>query len=600
MSSSMQVYRKALSRISPKLSPAALTKIDTTIEQSITGAPTSAFSIPQSVRGDAFVLKNPDGSSSNPYADLDNEIPKAENPGAVVRTMGTSRRVFLINPSLTPTEIDGLAYRIRTMASNGGINSIVVANPIEDAECDGDMSENNTCLPGFLEEDDPGKDIKLSTGPYGKRTNYIKSILNEQFGDGLGMAYVSSGYDARSIYDERMHEDPHKLEHNLMNPLISLSQAVRGSYDETLSSSPSKVPLVSLPHGLVTDSGYSLLMGSYVLATHSTSFRILNPLRGLAFDPIGLSYLLPRIGWEFNQASSEHSLACAMILALGGYEANAEDMVATGLATHYVGGPYKLNLLERTLSDLNSFEHQDLFPPPKNFYGREDEAKEDPNDLFKNVVVANMIQNLSEYDAAGADEYGVYLKEELDDETGMFLKNSDDPSLTMKEERLQMYGELVSELVNWGATFGKAFEEPTVEGIMENLREIAATKAEFEGRDGCEEDVIVAETAQTLVTNMEQRSPLALCVMHQLLLQGVGQDETLESCMEREKASQMRLFRKVNGDFARWGESGAGVGLTEMPLGNSSLIKKKEDLFGGWVHSSAKEVSNDEIKEILG
>ena len=39
--------------------------------------------------------------------------------------------------------------------------------------------------------------------------------------------------------------------------------------------SRSKVPIISLPHGLVTDGGYALLLGSYVLATHSTLYRIL-------------------------------------------------------------------------------------------------------------------------------------------------------------------------------------------------------------------------------------------------------------------------------------------------------------------------------------
>lgn len=594
----MQAYRKAASRLSPKLSPSALSKAANDLEQTLTGAPTSAFSIPQSVRRDAFVLNNADGKNSNPYAQGDE--PVVNNPGAVVRPIGTSRRVFLINPSLTPTEIDGLSYRIRTMASNDGINSVVLGNPLEDADSNGDMTENTTCVSSFMEEGEVSTSLKNEMGgPFGNRQpNVIKSILHERFGDGLGMPYVSSGYDAKKMHEMGMHKDADRLERELMAPLMSLSRSVRGSYDVTINSSASKVPLISLPHGLVTDAGYSLLLGSYVLATHSTAFRILNPLRGLAFDPVGLSYLLPRIGVEFGQPSSQHSIACAFMLALTGYEANAEDMVATGLATHYVGGPYKLNLLERALSDLNSFENQSLHAAPKNFYGRHD-FKPDINDLFKNVAVANLIQHVSEYDAAGSDEYGCYLRDELDDETGLFLKDKD-PSLTMPDERIQIYGELVSELVNWASTFGGAFDEPTVEGIMERLREIAATKAEFEGKSGYEEDVMVAEQAQTLVTNMEQRSPLALCVMNNLLQQGMEHDETLESCMEREKTSQMRLFTKKDGDYARWAESGKGVGLVEMPLGDSSLIREKEDLFSGWTHSSVKEVTEDEIKEIVG
>ena len=42
----------------------------------------------------------------------------------------------------------------------------------------------------------------------------------------------------------------------------------------------------------------------------------------------------------------------------------------------------------------------------------------------------------------------------------------------------------------------------------------------FDSKSGCEEDVMVAEQAEYLVSNMKQRSPLALCTMHRLLEQG--------------------------------------------------------------------------------
>jgi hypothetical protein len=167
------------------------------------------------------------------------------------------------------------------------------------------------------------------------------------------------------------------------------------------------------------------------------------------------------------------------MLSLTGYEANAQDMIATGLATHYVGGPYKLNLLERALMDINSREYQNLHPKPSGLYGREDDwgGETDINLHFHNVAVGNLIQNLSEYDAAGADEYGCYLSDMLDDETGLYLKDKD-PSLTLAEDRVQLYGELESDLVNWAATFASAFaNENTVPGILARLREIAATKA---------------------------------------------------------------------------------------------------------------------------
>merc|ERR1719296_1651 len=135
---------------------------------------------------------------------------------------------------------------------------------------------------------------------------------------------------------------------------------------------------------------------------------------------------------------------------------------------------------------------------------------------------------------------------------------------------------------------------------MERLREIAATRAEFEGRKECEEDALVAEQAQSFVTNMERRSPLALSVMHDLLVKGMGDGETLASCMERERESQLRMFTKKDGDFDRWAESGRGVGLVEMMHGNSSLVREREDVFSDWAHSSVEEVTGDEIKEIVG
>jgi len=556
---SMDAYRKAASRLSPKLSPSALAQLGNSMEQALTGAPSSVYSIPESVRFDPFVLTNKSGTSSHPFEEEGGTTDVRNNPGAVIRSIGNSRRVFLVNSSLSPVELDGLSYRIRALASNDAINSILVANPLEDAESICDMTENTTCLSSFMEEgESPSRGVG---GPWRKHlSDSMKTLLHENYGEGLAMPIVSSGYDARSIYDAGMHKHLDQLERELMVPLISLSKAVRGSYDETINSSPSKVPLITIPHGLTTDAGYSLLLGSYVLATHSTSLKILNPLRGLAFDPVGLSYLLPRLGWEFGQTSREYSKACGVLLALTGYEANAEDMVATGLATHYIGSPYKLNILE-------------------------------------NVAVGNLIQHISEYDAAGADEYGCYLQDDLDEETGLFLKDKD-PSITLAEDRIQMYGEVFSEFVSWGATFQEALLEPTVEGIIARLEEIAATKAEFEGKSGCEEDVMVAEQAEYLVSNMKQRSPLALRTMHRLLQQGAEDDETLESCMKREKTSQMRLFAKEDGDFVRWAESGKGVGLVGMK-GVASLIKEKEDIFSNWNHASVKEVTNDEVDEIV-
>ena len=582
-SARMEAYRKAASKLTPKLTATGRSKVGNAMEMATTDAPSSAFSIPDSVRFNPSIFINNNGANGT----------SGDVPGAAVRSIGSSRRVFLLQSSLTPTEIDGLAYRIRSLSSSDAINSIVVANPLEDAERNGDMTENAFCLPSYLDEEELSQE---SRGPWGNHyNNAVKSILHSEFGNSLGAPYVSSGYDAKKVYESGLHKDASGLERELMAPLMALSSAVRGSYGESMTSSHSKVPVISLPHGLVTDGGYSLLTGSYVLATDSTSYRMLNPLRGLALDPVGMSYILPRLGWEFRQPSADHSVGCGLMLSLGGYEANAADMVSTGLATHFIGGPYKLNLLERALSEIDSYASQSLHPSRKTKYGHEHEVQDDINDQYKNVAVGNLIQHLSEYDVAGANEYGCTVPD-LDDD-GMHLSDKD-PSLTLPEERIRMYGQVNSWLVNLAATFQDVWGEPTVDGVMERLREIAATKEQYAGKVGYDEDIKVAEAAELLVSNMEKRSPLSLCVTHRLLVMGSQTGETVESCMEREKESQIRLFTKKDGDYVRWAESGKGVGLVEAY--GHSMVNDKEDTFGGWNHASVKEVTEDEVKEIIG
>ena len=544
----------------------------------MTQSPKESFSVAESVRYNPDVL----------------DVEGIKNPSAAIRSIGTSRRVFLLNHSLNPDEIKGLSYRIKALSSNDGINSIVLANPLEDHEYDGNMSENRSCLPSFMEEGGLRESLLEPNNTFGHR-KYV-GLLEEQAE--LGVPYVSSGYDARAVYERGMHKDPAELERNVMNPMMELTHAMRGDFDTTDRQSESRVPVISVPNGLVTDGGYALLSGSYALATHNTSYRILNPLRGLTLDPVGLSYHLPRVGYTFAQESvATHSWGVALLLALAGAEASPADLVSTGLATHYIASPSKLNLLERSLMDLNSFAGQSLKKNPKKYYGHEHEAGPDVNDQYRNVAVGNLIQSLSEYDAAGADEYGCYLKSELDEE-GLYLRERD-PSLKLEEDRVQMYGELVSPLVNWSATFESVWEEETLEGIMERLHEVAATKDEFVGKKGYEEDVAVAEQAGYFVKCMEARSPLALAVTYALLCVGSDEEETLRSCMEREKRAQMKLMIKESGDFVKWAESGMGVGLVSMP-GKASLVREKEGVFDGWRHKSLRDIEMDEIKEILG
>ena len=107
------------------------------------------------------------------------------------------------------------------------------------------------------------------------------------------------------------------------------------------------------------DAGYALCVGGFVLATPDTCFRVLNPSKGLSFDPIGLSFVLPRLGWEFKQRSAEYT-GCGLLHALTtGMEANASDSMETGIATHFVD-----NVNYEQEFDLNDDLRLSLMPLP--------------------------------------------------------------------------------------------------------------------------------------------------------------------------------------------------------------------------------------------
>lgn len=86
--------------------------------------------------------------------------------------------------------------------------------------------------------------------------------------------------------------------------------------------------------------------------------------------------------------------------------------------------------------------------------------------------------------------------------------------------------------------------------------------------------------AKAILAGMEAQSPLALSATHRLLKLGKTADESLESCMQREKNVQLKLFEK--GDFQNWAKSGLQAGE-----------------FKDWTHKSVKEVSKDEVEELF-
>ena len=443
------------------------------------------------------------------------------------------------------------------MGKNEGINSVLIAT----------------------NDDDDAANLAFPTSGVDSERRHIPPIdIGEKTGYGR-IFHVAGGYDPREVYRSGMHQRPEELS-SLLDGVRDLAVAARGaierSDDGTDVTARFRVPVITMPHGMVNDGGYALCMGSYVLATRDTCYRTLNPYRGLAFDPIGLSYVLPRLGDDFHQPAREYPVG--MVLALTSYEADAHDMLETGLATHYVEAQSKLGAIENALSEIVPWNQQGLLQPPPRQYGQFEgvkaaEAKDfDPNEdinrRLRNVAVANLMHAVSVYDAAGQEEAGPEFEDK-------FLPK-DDPSLNLGGQRELFFEDRSSVLVNISATFDDIFKSKDVGDIMEGLREVASGDPQDEEEKEC------CETAAGLLKDMESQSPLALRAVHRLMEMGGRENRStsLESCIEREKVVQMNLLRGE--DFKRWAESGA-----------------EEGEFADWKHKTVNEVTNDEVQALF-
>ncbi|CAB9528770.1 expressed unknown protein [Seminavis robusta] len=469
------------------------------------------------------------------------------NAGAYIRAIGCSRRVYLKNTYLTAEEIEGLAYRVRVLSSNEFLNSVLISSTDDDdpeqtqgLDKEIDMYAGGDILDGYLFDPKPGH-----------------------------VLHAVGGYDPLALFKSGKHKDAAAVA-SLLDSVSDLALATLGHARK------SKVPVITIPHGSVTDSGYALCLSTYMCATEQTHFRILNPSRGLTFDPVGFSYILPKLRQEFHQqSSSSYGKSCGYILALMGYEATPQDMMETGLASHYLENPMAImGTLERTLSLLPPWNQQQCVKNPvvmegdsqKNYY-RNPEDVPDYNLPFRNVQVASTMQAFAEYKADG---HAPYTYDTKDDEC--FPAAFDLEPLPWDVAR-------ESDLVNYAATFDEIFQqENTVEGLIEAFREIG----ERGTQDPEEQEGI--DVAADFVRRLEAQAPLALRVTHKLLKLGQGPTETIQSCMEREKNAQMKLMTMP--DFHNWGKA-------QLTGGKASKLMS-------WQHRSVADVTEDEVSEVIG
>lgn len=491
-------------------------------------------SLSQNVAVAGTTLAPPDAVHAIPTGSA--RISGANN--VVVRDVGCTRRVFLLDPHMRSEEIEGLAYRIDMMTRNDSLNSIFIASSYNDDAASGAIASS------AIEMEKYGGDVLgyESSSPHGT------------------IEPIAGGYDPIEVYKSGSYQDNASVQ-RLMDAVSGLALATRGNAATT------RVPVITLPNGRVHDGGYALCMGGYVLATQDSSFSCRNPSRGLSFDPIGLSFILPRLGWEFQQVSADYA-GCGLILALTGMEANASDMMETGLATHYIDSASSIGSIERGLAELPPWNQQNLLRNRPRFYGQP-ERSNDPNASFRNVSVANLIHSFTSYSASGADMFTARGVSDFDS------YGDDDPSVNL--DYTPLYADRDSVLVNYAATFDKFFrEERTIADVAERFGEVA-------GRDALHEESRAGiAVAKDILNRMQQQSPLALSVIYSLMQEGSQKGESLESCIMREKHAQVKMFQ--GSDFEEWAKRAAS--------GRCG--------FGAWQHKSLADVSQDQVKEIIG
>ena len=87
---------------------------------------------------------------------------------------------------------------------------------------------------------------------------------------------------------------------------------------------------------------------------------VLNPSCGLSLDPSDLSFILPQMGWDYdnpasmndNNTASEYSVTVDLILSIHGYVTNADDIVCMGLVNHYLVSANEMVTLERVFTEF--------------------------------------------------------------------------------------------------------------------------------------------------------------------------------------------------------------------------------------------------------
>jgi enoyl-CoA hydratase/carnithine racemase len=133
-----------------------------------------------------------------------------------------------------------------------------------------------------------------------------------------------AGGDVKSIY---------------LNPTSLASTFFQEEYqlNYKIATQPKHIPQVSIWDGIVMGGGVGLsIHGTYRVATENTIFAMPECNIGL-YPDVGGSWWIPRLTKLYNTNSNHHQVGgVGNYLALTGARLKAEDLIYTGIATHYI------------------------------------------------------------------------------------------------------------------------------------------------------------------------------------------------------------------------------------------------------------------------
>lgn len=153
----------------------------------------------------------------------------------------------------------------------------------------------------------------------------MQAILVKSSGDSKKPAFCAGG-DVKKVYLSGLEKNNAEKPHGQGHPGLDTADFFRHEYAVNYLMATARKPQISIWNGVVMGGGAGISVhGKYRVATENALFAMPETNIGL-FPDVGSMYWMPRVLSEI----------VAVYLALTGQRLKPEDLLYTGLATHYV------------------------------------------------------------------------------------------------------------------------------------------------------------------------------------------------------------------------------------------------------------------------